>query len=398
MDTSKKILIVSFYFYPEIGAAPSRITNLAKGLHGRGYHVDVLTCLPNYPKGKIFEEYRSFYRLHEMIDHINVYRYWTYASISKSPIKRIWGMTSFAVCLWQFAFKRKQIRQYDYIIIQTPPLIVSFSSVLLFKILYKKKIILNISDLWPTSAVELNVIKEGSKMHKILLKIESFIYRKSDRVMGQSGEIIQHVKTICKDKDCFLYRNLQLYKQKGSVRNKNRKLKIVYAGLLGVAQDIFSIIKNIDFWDLDVELHLYGGGNQKEMIEKYISSKQTNIFYHGYIPKEQIETELSKYDVSIVPLVVHIKGAVPSKIFDLLPLGIPVLFCGGGEGAEIIEKHDLGLTSLPGDFSRLKENIVEFKNMSDENYEMISKNCIETAKSEFDFTHQLDKFISYIEK
>ena len=54
-----KILIVSFYYTPEIGAAPSRITNMAEGLQREGFDVDILSCLPNYPKGKIFDGYRG---------------------------------------------------------------------------------------------------------------------------------------------------------------------------------------------------------------------------------------------------------------------------------------------------------------------------------------------------
>ena len=54
-----KILIVSFYYSPELGAAPSRITNMAEGLKSQGAEVDVLTSLPNYPQGQIFEGYRG---------------------------------------------------------------------------------------------------------------------------------------------------------------------------------------------------------------------------------------------------------------------------------------------------------------------------------------------------
>ena len=89
-----RVLIVSFYYEPEIGAAPSRITNLAKGLKEQGVDVDILTCLPNYPQGRIFDGYRGRFSMQDNIDGINIYRYWTYATVSKNAIKRVLAMFS----------------------------------------------------------------------------------------------------------------------------------------------------------------------------------------------------------------------------------------------------------------------------------------------------------------
>lgn len=73
-----RVLIVSPSYLPEIGAAPSRITNMAEGLSGLGIKVDVLTCLPNYPKGRIFDGYRGAFSKTEDVNGITVFRYWTY--------------------------------------------------------------------------------------------------------------------------------------------------------------------------------------------------------------------------------------------------------------------------------------------------------------------------------
>ena len=100
-----KVLIVSFYYSPELGAAPSRITNLAKGLQEKGIEVELLTCMPNYPKGKIFEGYRRKFSMKEELDGVVVHRYWTYATTSKNTFRRLWSMTSFALAIWIFASK-----------------------------------------------------------------------------------------------------------------------------------------------------------------------------------------------------------------------------------------------------------------------------------------------------
>ena len=198
-------------------------------------------------------------------------------------------------------------------------------------------------------------------------------------------------------KNKFVYRNLQQYAVAAQPKRKHKPFRIVYAGLLGVAQDIYSIIENIPFQSIGAEFHLYGGGNQAEKIKEYINKHPgCFVYYHGYVKKEQIAEELSRYDASIVPLTVAIKGAVPSKIYDLIPIGIPILFCGGGEGAEIVSKYYLGMVSKPHDFKQLHNNIIELINLPDEEYSTISKNCLDMAKNEFDFNKQIYRCYDFI--
>lgn len=394
-----KVLIVSFYYEPELGAAPSRITNLAKGLKAAGADVDVLTCLPNYPKGRIFDGYRGRYSMKENLDGIDVYRYWTFATVSKNPFKRVLAMTSYAVTMWSFAFKRKLVKSYDHVIIQSPPIMVSASAVTLFRKLYGKNTILNVSDLWPGSAVELGFVRKGSLSFKVLSRLERYIYKNAHAVMGQSQEIIDHVNGMYPAKSTFLYRNLQPVDAVPVVaRKRNAKVKIVYAGLFGVAQDMLSLLKSIDFKALDVEMHLYGGGNQVDDILSYIKDGDKNIWYHGYVSKQQMNEELKKYDLSVIPLAASIRGAVPSKIFDLLPAGIPILFSGDGEGARIVKDNGFGLVSKYGDYAALERNIWALARMSDEEYSAYSLNCLRAAADSFSFSKQLDRFCNFIEK
>ena len=394
-----KVLVVSFYYEPELGAAPSRITNLAKGLKASGVDVDVLTCLPNYPKGKIFDGYRGRCSMKETIDGIDIYRYWTYATVSKNPIKRVVAMTSYAVTMWAFALKRKLVKSYDRVIVQSPPIMVSASAVLLFKKLLGKNTILNVSDLWPGSAVELGYVRKGSLFFKVLSFLERFIYRNADSVMGQSSEIIEHVCGMFPAKRTFLYRNLQPVADVPVVaRKRNAKLKIVYAGLFGVAQDMLSLLKAVDFKALDVEMHLYGGGNQMDKILSYIKSGDKNIYYHGYVSKQEMNEELKKYDLSIIPLAAPIYGAVPSKIFDLLPAGIPILFSGEGEGARIVKEYGFGLVSRYGDYAALENNIKAFAGMSMEEYSGYSTNCLVAASDSFSFSKQMARFCEFLGK
>ena len=112
-----KVLIVSFFYEPEVGAAPYRIANLAKGLKQEGAEVDVLTCLPNYPEGRFFKGYRNRFSMKENLNGIRVFRYWTYATVSKNPLKRVVAMLAFSLFLWCFAFRCRLVKSYDRIII-----------------------------------------------------------------------------------------------------------------------------------------------------------------------------------------------------------------------------------------------------------------------------------------
>lgn len=393
-----KVLIVSFYYEPELGAAPSRITNLAKGLKAMGVDVDILTCLPNYPKGRVFDGYRRRFSMKETIDGIKVYRYWTYATVSKNPFKRVLAMTSYAMTMWSFAFKRKLIKSYDRIIVQSPPIMVSASAMLLFKKLYGKKVVLNVSDLWPGSALELGFVREGSLSFKVLSRLERFIYKNAHSVMGQSQEIVEHVEKMFPGKSTFLYRNLQPVENVClQPRERSSRLKIVYAGLFGVAQGVLPLLKSIDFVALGVEMHLYGGGNQADEILEYIKDGDKNIWYHGYVSKQEMNEELKKYDLSIIPLAASIHGAVPSKIFDLLPTGVPILFSGDGEGARIVKEWGFGLVSPYGDYKALEKNIKAFKEMPASEYTTFSGNCIKASCDAFSFSKQLGRFTEFLE-
>ncbi len=397
-NAAKKILIVSFYYAPELGAAPSRITNMAEGLHKEGNEVDVLTCLPNYPKGRIFEGYRRRYVKRETREDIRLFRFWTFATVSRNPFLRILNMLSFSFMLWGFAWRIRRIRRYDFVIVQSPPIMVAHSAIFLFRKIFRKKVVLNVSDLWPLSAVDLGAVREGSFYHKLLLRMERFIYRNAYAIQGQSNEILDHVRTFCPDKPLFLYRNLQRTAPAigKNIDNRTPAFRIVYAGLLGVAQDILSLISAVDFKALGAELHLYGGGNQTEKIENYIREHDCNVYYHGYWPKEKIAGELGKYSASIVPLAVNIKGAVPSKIFDLLPVGVPILLCGSGEAAKIVEEYGFGYASRPQDYETLSQNIRRLKELSAEDYLRLQSNCLTAAQTDFSFDAQMGRYAGFL--
>jgi glycosyltransferase involved in cell wall biosynthesis len=269
----------------------------------------------------------------------------------------------------------------------------------IFKVLYHKKCILNVSDIWPSTAVDMGAMKVGSRPYKFMAKCERYLYRKSDAVLGQSNEILQHIASFEERPDkLFLYRNLQTYPMDKDFKKKGNPVKVVFSGMLGVAQDVAGIVKNIPFNELGIEFHILGGGKQLEEIQRYIEQNpRCNVFAHGFVPKEDISGWMVKFDASIVPLFVRIRGAVPSKIYDILPQGLPILFCGGGEGADFISSHNAGFVSEPGDYAALQRNLEKLRDMSDADYEQMSANCITTTRNELNFDKQMNECVEFLE-
>lgn len=417
-----KVLLVAERYWPEVGAAPSRLANMAEGLKKEGCEVDVLTSLPNYPKGRIFDGYRGCVSKHEVHGGVDLFRYWIFATVSRNPLFRIINMFSFAVMIWLFAFKQSRIKSYDSIIIQTPTLVVAASAMFLFKKLYGKKCVLNVSDIWPLTAVDMGAMAMGGGSYKFMAALEKYLYRNADGVLGQSEEILNHVvqemlklvgkwkkedrdtdevlnsKLWKEDKRLFLYRNLQTYQMDCDHKTKGDTLKLVFSGMLGVAQDVAGIVKNVPFKELGVEFHILGGGKQLEEIESYCKEHPDCMVYtHGFVPKEQIAERLRWRDASIVPLATRIRGAFPSKVFDILPQGLPILFCGGGEGASFINEHQVGMTSAPGDYAALTENIKKLRDMSAADFEAMSGRCIKVSHDELNFDKQMKECKEFLE-
>jgi len=389
-----KIVIISQYYKPEIGAPQNRLYEMATGLKRNGFEISVITGMPNYPNGKIQRQYQGKFYLKECIDDIVVRRYWLYASNSGKRIPRILNMLSFSFNVFfstWYIYKKK----FDYVIVESPPLTLGLSGYILAKI-SKSKLILNISDLWPLTAKELGVISNGF-FYRFLERIECFLYKKSFICMGQSQEIVNYLNSHGARRS-YLFRNgvdPQRFERKELIE-KEKPIRIVYTGLLGIAQGILDICLNIDFSKLGVEFHVYGSGNEKERLEHFLNlNPNRGIFYHGSVSREEIPSVLLKYSATLIALVKNIYGAVPSKIYESMAAGLPIIFSGEGEGRSIIEEYDLGWTSSAKNYDELKINIqILCTNKVD--FEIKKRNCLNAANEFFNRPKQVENLSHYL--
>jgi glycosyltransferase involved in cell wall biosynthesis len=388
----EEILIISNYYPPEKGAAANRIEQLALKLHQNDYKVSVICPLGNYPKGELFPEYKGKFSVTENRENITVKRLWILPSVSKNLMVRIISVLSFSSSLFFYLLFKKTPKK---IIVQSPPLLLSFIAVFVLS-LKNKKIILNISDLWPLAAIELGALKKGSFSHKCSLFLERFIYKKATLILAQSNEIITHVHSIVPTKECFLYRNFPDHKitETGAATQDGQPIKIFYAGLLGIAQGVYELCQNIDLNGLNIELHIFGDGAEKEQIKALISSQKHNqAFFHGMLDRKALHEQLQLLDIAIVPLKTRIYGSVPSKIFEYGSLGFPIIYFGGGEGESIVNGHNLGWVVPVENYQNLNQQLKAISGLSKPELAEMKKMVFKEAQREFNLDSQIKLLI-----
>ena len=384
-----RISLLTQYYKPEMGAPQSRLFEMCSGLQKLGVEVSIISGMPNYPTGKIFPEYKGRFSMTETIDGIEVKRYWLYASNSRRALPRIWNMISFSLMvLFSLPYLRKQ--KNDFIIVESPPLTLGESALILSKLTHAR-LVLNVSDLWPLSAKELGAMSETSLPYRFLERLEHHLYRKASICMGQSQEIVNHLASHG-SKKTYLFRNgvdPTRFAGLSDIKPEEDKVKLVYAGLLGFAQGIAEICRNINFAEHGMEFHIYGAGGEQKEIEEFITAHPGNgIHYHGVVTRQELPAKLKEMNMTLIPLVNNIYGAVPSKIYESMAAGLPIMFMGEGEGARIVQENRIGLVAKANDYEGLKKNIEHAVNHPEEMKQM-SMNCVECANNKFNRPKQV---------
>lgn len=390
-----RITVITQYYKPEMGAPQNRLYEMCRGLKDNGADVSIITGMPNYPTGKIFDAYKGKFSVTETLDDMEIKRYWLYASNARKVLPRIWNMISFSMTV-MCALRYLRRRKNDYIIVESPPLTLGESALLLAK-WTGAKLIMNVSDLWPLSARELGAMSGDGLAYKTLEKLEHHLYKKSQFCMGQSQEIVDYIRDHGA-KEVYLFRNgVDPSRFEGiDVKPEEGKVKLVYAGLLGFAQGIADICKSVNFAELGMEFHIYGAGGEQAEIEAIIAENPNKgIFYHGVVSRQELPCKLKEANMTLIPLVKNIFGAVPSKIYESMAAGLPIMFVGEGEGARIVKENNIGLVANSKDYKALEENI-KYAVSHPEEMKVMSDNCKGCAQNKFNRPKQIKSLYDFL--
>ncbi len=350
------ICILTQYYLPEIGAPQARLSELANYFIKNGHKVTVLTAMPNYPTGKVFPDYGGFFKA-ESINGVKVIRGYVFPSKSLKMIPRLWNYFSFVIS--SIIIGLFKLPKCDALITESPPLFLGISGYILSKI-KNAKWIFNVSDLWPESAVQLGVVEKGLSLN-MALALEKFCYNKAKLVTGQSREIIGDINE--RFPEVRTYRlsngvNVDLFSTNNrstSLRDKmesNDKCIAIYAGLHGVAQGLEQIInaaKQLKAID-NLMFVLVGDGPEKEqLVQKSDKLRLSNIRFLDPYTRKDMPTLLASADIALVPLKISLTGAVPSKLYEAMSTGLPIVLIAEGEAANIVTKAQAGFVVKPGD-------------------------------------------------
>jgi len=360
-------IILTQYYPPETGAPQNRLHSLATYLKGNGHEVTVVTALPNYPKNKIYPGYTGRYSVAESIDGIPIYRSWIYVSDSRRVVARLLNYFSFVFTSF---FALLQRPRAEFIICESPPLFLGITAVVISKI-KRSRLVFNVSDLWPESAEKLNIISNRFLI-SVAYSLEQWIYKRSYLISGQTKGIVKSIASRFPAQRVVWFPNgvdIDFFDKPYEVFSWREKLGfaendfvLLYAGILGHAQGLEVILHAAEtLKDISVKLLIVGDGPEKEQLIALNQQKSlTNVVFHGNIQKSKMPSLIESCDAYIVPLkkLDLFKGAIPSKLFEPLALGKPILLGVDGEAKDLfIEEGRGGLHFEPENASALAAQI-----------------------------------------
>jgi glycosyltransferase involved in cell wall biosynthesis len=366
-----KLLIVTQYFPPEVGAPQNRLYELSLRLIKEGIEVHVLTAMPNYPVGEIFDAYKNKKYMFENMNGLHVHRSSIYATNSKSISKRLRNYFSFVRSSY-FVGKKHFHGDFDFVLCESPPLFLGISAYKLAKRL-NAKFIFNVSDLWPESAEKLGLVTNKVFLN-MAYRLEKSLYRKAALVTGQTQGIVQSINERYPEVQTYWLPNgvdLDYFDpdriQPGSLRAdlgfSKEDILILYAGILGHAQGLEIILKAAEALknQKNVKFLIVGSGPLKnELITMKNTLALDNVFFIDIVPKSEMPSLIQAVDVALVPLkkLDLFKGAIPSKIFENCAMKKMLLLGVEGEAKELfIDQGKAGLFFKPEDVASLVQAI-----------------------------------------
>jgi len=400
-----KILFISDNFLPEVNAPATRTHQHCREWVKQGAEVTVITCVPNFPRGKVYEGYKNKLYQVEEIDGIRVIRVWSYIAANKGFLKRILDYISFAF----MAFWLGLFRKTDVIIATSPQFFAAVGGWFL-SFCKRKPWIMEVRDLWPESIKAVGAMQEG-RTYRMLERLELFLYRQAAKIVVVTDKFKENLieRGIDADKIDVVKNGVVLdeYAPQPSNSSLRRELGIdnkfvfTYLGTHGMAHGLNFIVESAAKIKDEEDVHFLfigDGAEKNNLVEMQEKLALENITLHPPVPKKDVHKYISASDVALVCLKKSdtFKSVIPSKIFENAAMQRPILLGVEGESQEIIESYGAGLCYEPENEREFIDKVMEMKNSNGE-YKVYQQGCERLAK-DFSRKKLADKMFNVIKK
>ncbi len=371
-----KILYVSQYFPPEMGAPAARVSELSRHWVRAGHEVTVLTGFPNHPDGVIRPEYRTRFRRmisREILEGIKVVRTWLLPFPNRKAYERMLNYSSF--CL-SAGIAGSFLARPDVVIATSPQLLVGLSGWWIAK-LKRVPLVLEVRDLWPESLAAVGVGGANSLLHRALGKIADFLYREATHIVVVTPAFREHLIKkwrVPEDKISVVQNGVEtgLFSPGDSGRLRRSldaegKFVVSYIGTLGLAHGLETVIaaaENLQGTDPNVQFLLVGEGADRERILALAESKMLrNLRFVPQQAREKVPAYISASDACLVLLKKSdvFETVIPTKMLEFMSCGRPVILGVNGQAREILEQSRGGLYVEPENPAALCEAIRELQ-------------------------------------
>ncbi len=351
-----------------MGAAAVRLSRLARDVADEGHEVTVITSVPNYPEGIIPPQYRSrlFYR--ETLDRVKVLRVRVYASPKKRARQRLANQISFMALA---ALRGTSLPRPDVILVESHPLFVCLAGGWL-KWVKRAPILLNVSDLWPESAVATGVLSEKSLLVKLARPVERWAYHNAAHIVGLTGGVVDGIIAVNgkSERVTRIQNAVDLRKfcppddeERTAARVKfgldPDKFVLVHVGNMSLTYD-FDLMLNAAAQLPEVIFHFVGSGSQFEHVRQQVETRQlSNVILAGMLPHTEMPSAWASADATLIALADHsvAGGTLPAKMYEGLATGTPIIAAIRGEGAALLHEAGAGIVTPIGDLAVLVNTI-----------------------------------------
>lgn len=370
-----RILYLSQYFPPEMGAPAARVSELAARWVERGHDVAVLTGMPNHPTGVVPPEYRGHVVLRETWRGVSVLRTWIYATANKGVLKRGLAYGSFAASSVAIGALAKEVRRADVVIATSPQFLCALSGMALAR-LWRVPYVLEIRDLWPQSIVEVGALPATHPIVIGMRGLERFAYAQADMLVGVTDSFAEiwreqgvdpaKIRVIKNGVDLTAFRpdidGAAMRRELGT----GDAFVVGYIGTIGMAHGLGVLLDVAERLrdHADIAFVIVGEGAERAKLEADAAARGlARVKFVGQLPRARIPEVLAATDLAVVMLkdTPLFETVLPSKLFEIMGCGRPLLLAVGGEARRLAESAGCGYIAPPEDVSKMTAAILRAK-------------------------------------